>query len=952
MRVSKNKLLSRQYNMINPFDKLTEFSIKKPIVTIIVFLMVFSSGIFLMVNYISADVSRSSFYPDNEVTRLLTEIDNEYNEQDIDLLRALTPLEDGGLDNTSNWEKLAKVEAQMIIDNSSLNYHEAIFGGQSVTGPASLAMIYSEVVYPEVTSTWINNTKTSFDEFVSILQNGNNSEINLALNNSISMANDIPLPPEVSSESLNSWDIENTEWVDPLILGNNSLELLSNFDGYLSSINLQVNNYSDNPNIEQKWINNVSLTVRIKLNVLNIIQDIDFSGGILGSIPTYDESGSEINFDDRASLATIGVVNLAISTKDLDTDTIVQISKNLEDNITKSLSLNEDSEIIIFGFNRFTEASASASSKESPMLTSLALVLLGIILWTRFRSLRETLIVLISTALTIPVTFGVASFLFKVTFNPAMFSIPVLILAIGVDYGLHVVARYREEAVHEARKLDIDEYTQPLNIIDNSVRKKAILNGSILTSAALIVAITTDVVGFMSFNISNQKFLRDFGTTIAIGLFFVYLSSITVLPALLSLIPPKSKTVFSRKVFPISNIQAIEETNFSRKIGKIVDEKSHIVWIVVILMTIPMFWGMTLLEPGFDSRDQLVEDDEGVVKAFITLNDQFASSPSAIYFIIDSNKDGTLVLTPDGLDAYDDAIEMLSNNKDISDDITSLWTELAKYSISAENSTFSELLFRVDEREPSAFTELSSWIIETEEGATLASPYLSNNQQQMVIRFQAAILDWEASIKIEETLNSAANELPNKNYTYAITGDDLILGMVTEEISENSVKSTVIVSIIILIMLITINSFKNNDPIRGIVMSLPLFIVVCWVYGMLGLLGFLLNAQVVTIGALTLGLGVDYSVHFATRMQEEAELNPNGTVAEWTSKTISTTGRAMGAAAFTTAGGFSVLLLSSLEPLKLMGMAFAIAISMALISSLTLLPSLLGPRLKNNSEQE
>jgi len=360
---------------------------------------------------------------------------------------------------------------------------------------------------------------------------------------------------------------------------------------------------------------------------------------------------------------------------------------------------------------------------------------------------------------------------------------------------------------------------------------------------------------------------------------------------------------------------------------------------------------MTLLKPGFDTRDQLVEDEEGVVKAFITLNDQFASSPSPIYFIIDSN-DESLVLTSDGLDAYKDAMEMLSNNENISDGITSLWTELTRYSINAKNSTFSELLSRIEAKEESAFEDLSSWILETEEGTELASPYLSNNQKQMVIRFQAAILDWEASVEIEKSLNKAANELPNENYTYAFTGDDLILGMITEEISTNSIISTAIVSVIILIMLIVINIFDNKDPIRGIIMALPLFIVVCWVYGMLGLLGFLLNAQVVTIGALTLGLGVDYSVHFGTRMQEEAELNPNGTVAEWTSKTISTTGRAMGAAALTTAGGFSVLLLSSLEPLKLMGMAFAIAISMALVSSLILLPTLLGPRLKKHSEQE
>ena len=743
--------------MYNPFDKLTEASVKKPITAILIFILIFFGGIFLMVNYISADVSRSSFYPENDVTRLLTEIDNEYNEQDLDLLRALTPLESNGLDNPLNWEKLAKIEAIMMSDNSSLEFQEPIFGGQSVAGPASLAMIYSTVVYPEETKLWIDETQVAFDAFINALENGNNSEINDSLNLSIEKADSIPLPPEITSKSLKSWKVNNTEWINPLIEGINSTKMLSDFDEYLSSINLLVNNNSADSEIEQKWIYGVSLNVRIKLNILNVIQEIDFAGSVLGSIPTYDEKGSEIEFSQRTSSATIGVINLAISTSDLETEKIIEISKSLENNITTELSLDENSKVIIFGFNRFTEASASASSKESPMLTSLAILLLGIILWTRFRSIRETMMVITCTALTIPITFGVASYLFQVTFNPAMFSIPVLVLAIGVDYGLHVVARYREEAVHEARKVGIDEHTQPLSVLEKSSRKKAILNGSLLTSAALIIAITTDVVGFMSFNISNQKFLRDFGTTIAIGLLFVYLSSITVLPALLSLIPPKSKTVITRKVFPISNIQSIEETSFSKFIGNVVDKKAKVVWIVVILMTIPMLWGMTLLKPGFDTRDQLVEDEEGVVGAFVTLNDQFASSPSPIYFIIDSKEDST-VLSPDGLEAYYDAMNLLSNDQKISDDITSLWTELTKYSINAENATFSELLTRIEAKEDIAFTELSTWILENEEGLELASPYLSNNQKQMVIRFQAAILDWEASVELEENLNNLSLE--------------------------------------------------------------------------------------------------------------------------------------------------------------------------------------------------
>ena len=72
----------------------------------------------------------------------------------------------------------------------------------------------------------------------------------------------------------------------------------------------------------------------------------------------------------------------------------------------------------------------------------------------------------------------------------------------------------------------------------------------------------------------------------------------------------------------------------------------------------------------------------------------------------------------------------------------------------------------------------------------------------------------------------------------------------------------------------------------------------------MGLAGYQLNSQTVTIGALALGLGVDYAVHYVIRLEEEVEMHPQKTVAQWTSKTTATTGRAMLGAAISTAGGF------------------------------------------------
>ena len=84
---------------------------------------------------------------------------------------------------------------------------------------------------------------------------------------------------------------------------------------------------------------------------------------------------------------------------------------------------------------------------------------------------------------------------------------------------------------------------------------------------------------------------------------------------------------------------------------------------------------------------------------------------------------------------------------------------------------------------------------------------------------------------------------------------------------------------------------------------------------------------------------VDYAVHFTTRLEEEVEHNPRGTQQEWVENASATTGRAMFGAALTTAGGFAVLNLSALLPLRLFGQAFVVAITLALLSSLILIPA-------------
>ena len=155
-----------------------------------------------------------------------------------------------------------------------------------------------------------------------------------------------------------------------------------------------------------------------------------------------------------------------------------------------------DDELRTFSFAQFGVGSTATLGKEIGILTGSAFLLLALILWFNFRSKRETAYVMVLTIFAIIATYGLSGWLefigVNMVFNAAMNSIPVLLLAIGVDYGLHVVLRIREEL----KNSDEGKSAETMRDFSIEARKLAIRRGTIFTSIALLIAIFTDIIDF------------------------------------------------------------------------------------------------------------------------------------------------------------------------------------------------------------------------------------------------------------------------------------------------------------------------------------------------------------------------------------------------------------------------------------------------------------------------
>jgi len=152
-----------------------------------------------------------------------------------------------------------------------------------------------------------------------------------------------------------------------------------------------------------------------------------------------------------------------------------------------------------------------------------------------------------------------------------------------------------------------------------------------------------------------------------------------------------------------------------------------------------------------------------------------------------------------------------------------------------------------------------------------------------------------------------------------------------------SIGLTVLVSAVILTVVFF---FEKRSFVLGIITTLPIVFVISWIMGGMYLLGYNLNVLTITVGALTIGLGVTYAIHVTHRFIEELERQKD--VDKALDMCLENTGMALFGAAATTVGGFIVLwLFSTLPPMQQFGSITAMSITFSLISSIFVLPSML-----------
>ena len=220
---------------------------------------------------------------------------------------------------------------------------------------------------------------------------------------------------------------------------------------------------------------------------------------------------------------------------------------------------------------------------------------------------------------------------------------------------------------------------------------------------------------------------------------------------------------------------------------------------------------------------------------------------------------------------------------------------------------------------------------------TLLYSYI--NKDDSVVRISTRINESSTNLNRNELLEKINYDLQNefdlKPDQYEITGLAVLYNNMLQSLFQSQIGSLLIVFAVISIMLLLI--FKSFKVM--VIGLIPNIFVASSVMGLLGLLKIPLDIMTITVAAISVGMAVDNTIHYIYRYKKE--LKKTNSVEKALENAHTTTGRAIFYTATTIAAGFCILSLSNFFPTVLFGLFTSLAMVLAFITSLTVLPNLL-----------
>ena len=449
-----------------------------------------------------------------------------------------------------------------------------------------------------------------------------------------------------------------------------------------------------------------------------------------------------------------------------------------------------------------------------------------------------------------------------------------------------------------------------------------------------IYTVLTTVCAFLSLIFSSIKPIIDFGWMMTFGLITSFIITFTLLPTLLNFVSNNNVEIEENKDSKITTF--FENVSINHK-----DIIFALTGIVIILSVV----GISRLEVENSFINYFKKNTE-IYKGMKLIDEKLGGTTPLEIILKFPNKEDLKTDEDDEFEDWDDDQDQNNEKywftKDKIDKIDSVHNYLEGLPEVGKVLSFSSIIkvaTQLNNNKPLGTLEMSVLYSKIPQNIKkdIIDPYISieNNEARISLR----IIDSQEGLRRNDLIKKINYDLKNKlnlnEDEFKLAGVLILFNNLLQSLFKSQILTLGLVMIGIFAMFMVL--FRNIKlSLIGIV---PNFIAAFFILGIIGLLEIPLDMMTITIAAITIGIAVDNSIHYIYRFKEEFLKNKD--YINTLKICHSTVGVAILNTSITIVFGFSILVFSNFIPTIYFGVFTGIAMLLAMISVLTLLPSLI-----------
>ena len=546
-------------------------------------------------------------------------------------------------------------------------------------------------------------------------------------------------------------------------------------------------------------------------------------------------------------------------------------------------------------------------------------VLLFIIatLWFVFRKLIWIIVPISSCFFSVLIMTGLLGLLgWKVTVISSNFIALMLILTMAMN--IHMSTRFLQ------LRNDFPESSN-LEIVSMTTNKMF---------WPIIYTVLTTVCAFLSLIFSGIKPIIDFGWMMTFGLITSFIITFTLLPTLLSFVSNNNVTV-----------KEDSDSKITSFFGRISINNKNTVFALTGLVIILSVTGISRLEVENSFINYFSKNTE-IYKGMKLIDEKLGGTTPLEVILKFPQKEITKTIEDDDFEDWEDEDSLNDEKywftKDKINKIETIHNYLNGLPAVGKVLSFNSIIqvaTQLNNNKPLDTLELGVLYSKIPESIKkdIIDPYISIKDNEA--RISLRIIDSQDGLRRNDLIKKIKYDLKNKlklsEEEFKLAGVLILFNNLLQSLFKSQILTLGLVMVGILAMFMVL--FRNIKlSLIGVV---PNFIAAFFILGIIGLLGIPLDMMTITIAAITIGIAVDNSIHYIYRFKEEFLKHKDYN--EALKICHSTVGVAILNTSITIVFGFSILVFSKFIPTIYFGVFTGIAMLLAMISVLTLLPSLI-----------